>query len=404
MTFQKVKGFFSNTTSCMLCSMQIKSLYALFLMVVLASCAQTGRVGQLQPVALDDLPGWQTDHVARGVAVFARECDRLLTLPNDQTLGGAADQAARLGGQPDQWRPACKAVQAIPEGDEEAARAFVQRYFQAYAISSAPTLFTGYYEPEVEGSRSPIGRYRTPLLRRPDDLVSMPDPADPGGKYLSGRMVGGQLEPYYTRAEIEAGALKKQRLGLVWLADPIDAFFLQIQGSGRVRLPDGHVVRVTYAGKNGRPYVPIGKVLIERGEMTADQVSEASIRDWLRTHPDQAQEIMNANPSFVFFRELTGMPGNEGAPGTLGVPLSAGRSVAVDRRIVPLGAPVWVDTTDPGGQSALQRLMVAQDTGSAISGMTRADIYFGYGPQAKAVAGQMNQQGRLYVLLPKATE
>jgi membrane-bound lytic murein transglycosylase A len=221
------------------------------------------------------------------------------------------------------------------------------------------------------------------------------------GRRIAGRVSNGNLVPYYDRSEIEHGALQGKRAELLYLADPVDAFFLQIQGSGRVTLPNGGLVRVTYAGQNGRPYVPIGRVLSASGDIPADQVSMQSIRAWLNAHPDHAADVMNQNPSYVFFRELPNSNQSEGPPGALGVPLTPGRSIAVDRGFIPLGAPVWIDTTDPLDGSALQRLMVAQDLGGAIRGAVRADLFFGWDKQAAERAGKMRQKGQEYVLLPK---
>lgn len=187
----------------------------------------------------------------------------------------------------------------------------------------------------------------------------------------------------------------------MWLADPIDAFFLQIQGSGRVRLPDGRIVRVSYAAQNGRPYVAIGRVLADEGQIPLDQVSLPSIRAWLVAHPERAAEVMNRNRSFVFFRELPGARPDQGPPGTEGAPLTPGRSAAVDRSVLPMQAPVFIDTTDPLDGTRLQRLLVAQDTGGAIKGAVRADIFFGWGADAEARAGHMRGRGSMVVLLPK---
>lgn len=363
----------------------------------------------LRPVAFAALPGWSEDNAAQALPPFLASCASLAGMAPDQKLGGAG-AAASLGGTPAAWRPACDAARAVPPGDPQAARRFFETWFQPYAVSnaadgSASGLFTGYYEPEVAGSRSPGGRYDVPLMRTPDDLVHVDlgqFASDLKGRSITGRISGRQFVPYYDRAEIEAGALTHDRLGLLWLADPIDAFVLQIQGSGRVRLPDGHVVRVTYAGQNGRPYVPIGRVLADRGDIPLSQVSMQSIRAWLVAHPDQAQSIMDQNPSYVFFREIDGLPSDQGPPGALGAPLTPGRSIAVDRHFLPLGAPVFVATTDPLTRAPFRHLMQAQDLGGAIRGPVRADIFWGWGPDAEARGGLMKAQGTDYVLLPRA--
>lgn len=380
--------------------------------IALAACVQqppaaTERAAtmMLAPIGFDRLPGWSEEHPAEAVPAFLAGCAVLARSP-DETLGGAGEAASR-GGRPQQWREACDAARTLPPGDA-AARGFFETYFQPWAISdngNPKGLFTGYYEPEVRGARSPGGTYRTPLLGRPTDMVQVDlgeFVPDLKGRRITGRLQQGQLMPYWDRAAIETGALERQRLGILWLADPIDAFFLQIQGSGRVLLPDGRVARVSYAGQNGRPYVPIGRVLADRGAIPLDQVSLQSIRAWLETHPDQAAEVMNQNPSYVFFRELIGARPQDGPPGSLGAPLSPGRSAAVDRSFIPLGAPVWLDTTDPLTGGPLRRLMMAQDIGGAIKGPVRADIFWGWGSEAEAKAGRMRQPGTDYVLLPRA--
>jgi len=377
----------------------------------LAACVQPPVVTEhavtmtLAPVGFDRLPGWGAEHAAEAVPAFLAGCAVLARSP-DQNLGGTGEAASR-GGTPSQWREACDAARALPPG-EAAARGFFEAYFQPWAISDKGDpkgLFTGYYEPEVRGARSPGGAYRTPLLGRPTDMIQVDlgeFVPDLKGRRITGRLQQGQLVPYWDRAAIEAGALERQRLGILWLADPIDAFVLQIQGSGRVLLADGRVVRVSYAGQNGRPYVPIGRVLADRGQIPLDQVSLQSIRAWLQAHPDQATEVMDQNPSYVFFRELVGARPQDGPPGSLGVPLTPGRSAAVDRSFIPLGAPVWLDTTDPLTGSPLQRLMMAQDIGGAIKGPVRADVFWGWGSEAEEKAGRMRQPGTEYVLLPRA--
>jgi membrane-bound lytic murein transglycosylase A len=368
----------------------------------------------LSPVGFEALPGWAQDHHAQAMPALLSGCAALLSAPFDQKLGGQG-QAEALGGSAGQWRAVCLAARAVPPGDDAAARAFFEANFQPYAVADAAGspadrvkgLYTGYYEPEVAGSRTSGRGYNTPLLGRPVDLVQV----DLGdffddlkGRRLVGRVADGRLQPYWDRGAIETGALAGKRLELLWLADPIDAFFLQIQGSGRVRLPDGKVVRVTYAAQNGRPYVPIGRVLADKGQIPLDQVSMQSIRAWLAAHPQDAQSVMDQNPSYVFFRELNELRPNDGPPGALGVPLTPGRSIAVDRQYIPLGAPVWISTTDPLDSSPLQRLMLAQDVGGAIRGPARADLFFGWGQDAEERGGRMHAPGTEYVLLPRAAQ
>ena len=383
-------------------------LVAALAVLLLAACAhkpaaliENAPGMTLTPVGFDRLPGWTEEKPAQAVPAFLAGCAAMARSP-EENLGGSGE-AASSGGSPGQWRGACEAARAVPPGDA-AARNFFETWFQPWAVADngSPTgLFTGYYEPEARGSRSPGG---TALLGPPTDMVEVDLGAfrsELKGKSIVGRIDHGRFVPYWDRAEITAGALDRQRLGILWLADPIDAFILQIQGSGRVRLSDGRVVRVSYAGQTGRPYVPIGRVLADRGQIPLEQVSLQSIRAWLEAHPAEATEVMNQNPSYVFFREVIGVRPEEGAPGALGAPLTPGRSLAVDRSFIPLGAPVWLDTTDPVTGSRLQRLMMAQDTGGAIKGPVRADLFWGWGPEAEEKAGKMRQPGTDYLLLPR---
>ena len=349
--------------------------------LLLASCAPQPTAGRappgvavppgpgaaLTPVRFDQLPGWAEERPAEAVAPFLAGCARL-------------DPAVhpRL--------PAlCDRARSLPPGDNAAARAFFEQGFQPHLASgegSPQGLVTGYYEPEFRASRARGGEYQTPLLRRPRGHAA------------------GQVLP--TRAQINRGALARQGLEMLWVADPVDAFFLHIQGSGRARLPDGGVVRVGFDGKNEQPYVPIGRVLVDRGEMKLDEVSMQSIRAWLKAHPAEAEAVMDQNPSYIFFREVGGLAPEQGPPGTQGVPLAPMRSVAVDRGYIPLGTPVWLDSLDPlTPATPLRRLMVAQDTGGAIRGPVRADLFFGWGAEAEERAGRMRQPGSLYVLLPR---
>jgi membrane-bound lytic murein transglycosylase A len=372
----------------------------------LAGCAvqPVGPVS-LSKIEFSALPGWGADHPSQAMPALLASCARLDALPADQSVGGSGDAAAR-GGQAGQWRPACHDASQVPAGDDAAARAFIEHDLVPWRISqgdSSQALFTGYFEPEVSGSRVRSAADQTPLYARPADLVQ----ADLGdfkpdltGTRIAGRVEDGRLRPYFDRAQIVGGALSRRRLEIAWLADPVDAFFLQIQGAGRIRLADGRIMRVGYAGQNGRPYVAIGKLLADRGELPLDGISMQSIRAWLAAHPADAAGVMDGNPSYVFFHELPGLRADDGPPGALGVSLVPGRSVAIDRAFVPLGAPIWVDTTDPLDGGAFQRLMSAQDIGGAIKGPLRADIFYGWGADAEARAGKARQAGEMFVLLP----
>lgn len=347
------------------------------------------------PVPFSDLPGWNNDNSAAALAAFIKSCASRDRQPDNAVIAPAA-----LGMTAAQWRKPCAAARATPNTDA-AARAFFMAQFTPYLAGNnndSDGLFTGYYEPLLHGAPQRGGAYQTPLMKRPPDLVMV----DLGrfrpawhGERIAGRVADGNLVPYPSRAEIERGALDANHLALFWVDDPVDAFFLQVQGSGRVALPNGTQVRLGYDGQNGQPYVAIGKKLVERGAMTTDQVSLQSIRAWIKTHPDQAKALMDENPSYVFFRTLTG----DGPLGSEGVVLTAGRSLAVDRAFIPLGTPVYLAIDD--NTSPLQRLMVAQDTGGAINGPVRGDVFWGFGADAETRAGNMRARGKYYLLLPK---
>jgi len=360
----------------------------------------------LAPVAFSALPGWSADRPTQALRAFLGSCLRIALLPPDQALGGSG-LAATLGGKAGQWQDACAAARAVPPADEAAARQFFETRLQPYRLSEAgrsQALFTGYFEPTFRGSRTRGGVYQTPILTRPADLVTADlgaFSAKFGGRHVTGRMRNGHLVPYYDRFQIEHGALAHKGLTLLWMASPIDAYFLQIEGAGRIRLPNGGLVRVGYAGQNGRPYVPIGRLMIKRKLLAPNQISMQSIRAYLLAHPRRGRQLMDQNPSYVFFKEIVGLSADQGPLGALGVPLMPRRSVAIDRAFIPLGAPVFVATTDPATHAPLQRMMVAQDIGSGVKGPLRADIFFGWGANAEAAAGAMDAPGTLYVLLPR---
>lgn len=298
----------------------------------------------------------------------------------------------------------CAAAKALNQTDDAAARQFFERWFRPFAVSGgggAEGLFTGYFEAELRGARHPDDRYKHPIYRLPDDHVAVnlaQFDQKLAGRHVVGRVEGGKLRPYHPRREIENGALAKRGLELLWIDDAIDAFVLHVQGSGRVILPDGGVVRVGFAGHNGLPYRSIGRALIERGALQRGGASWSDIRGWMERHPDEAANLLAVNKRYIFFRELIG----EGPIGAAGVPLTPRRSLAVDHRFIPYGAPVWLDTNWPDATDRpLQRLMVAQDTGAAIRGAVRGDFFWGYGPKALAFAGKMKSRGRYFLLLPR---
>jgi membrane-bound lytic murein transglycosylase A len=354
----------------------------------------------LFPVAFADLPGWTGDDPSAALAAFQRSCAVFAKSPEDAAVGPQG-----IGGRAKDWRTACSAIPTA--GSSESARDFFEHEFTPYSVTGAKGaggLFTGYYEPELTGSRQRSAEYGVPLYRRPADLV-MADlgefRADLAGNSIAGRVVDGRLKSYSTRAEIDAGALAGQGLELLWVADPVDAFFLQVQGSGRIQLAEGGTTRVGFAANNGHGFVSVGRILVDEGKLTKDQATAQTVAQWLKDHPAEGAEIMARNPRFIFFREIEG----DGPVGAQGIVLTPERSMAVDGALLPLGAPVWIDTTWPGGTGQagqpLQRLMVAQDVGGAIKGAVRGDLFWGTGAQALEVAGRLKQPGRYFILLPK---
>ncbi len=344
---------------------------------------------RFERVRFSDLPGWQNDDHAAALSVLHRSC------PNLRASG-----TGRHGTIAD-WRRICDQLETI--GSSEA-RSFLERNFEPFRVTAPDGndkgLITGYFEPELRGSRQPGSRFDTPLYRRPPELVSVElgeFREEYRGETITGHIVAGRLRPYFDRRDLDRGALEGRGLELVWVDSAVDAFFLHIQGSGRVRLRDGTVIRLGYDGTNGQPYRAIGRDLIHRGEIPREHVSMQSIRKWLTDNPGSATELMWANRSYIFFRILEG----EGPIGTAGLPLRPGRSLAVDQRLVPLGLPVWIDTYLPDDeQTPLRRLTIAQDTGGAIRGPVRADLFWGSGDRAADIAGQMKSSLRYWILSP----
>lgn len=314
-----------------------------------------------EPLSLAALPGWAEDELDGLLPALLRGC------------AAAAPAPAELA-------PLCAEAASLPPDAAPGLRAGLARHLEASPERTG--LLTGYYEPELRGADRPAGPYRTPLRALP--------PRDP-------------TAPLPDRGAIEAGALDGLGLELVWVDDPVDAFFLQIQGSGRVRLAGGGVLRLGFAGKNGHPYRSIGRVLIERGEIAREAMSMQAIRAWLAAAPAEARSaLLRENPAYVFFRILEGLGDEEGPIGTLGVPLTPGRSIAVDPAHIPLGALVWIDTRDPVTGAPIRRLTLAQDTGGAIRGPARGDLFFGWGAAAEQRAGLMqDREARFVVLRPR---
>jgi membrane-bound lytic murein transglycosylase A len=306
------------------------------------------------------------------------------------------------------WKSACTAALKVDANNSEAIRQYFETYFTPYEVrnpdGSDNGLVTGYYEPLLRGSRKRGGPYQTPLHRTPDDILTIELASvypELKGMRLRGRLVGNKVVAYPSRAEMaQSNSLTGKEI--LWVDDPIEAFFLQVQGSGRVQLMDGkETVRVAYADQNGQPYKSIGRYLVDKGEMTLDQASAQSIKAWVIANPTRQQELLNANPSYVFFKEEKIADPSVGPKGAMGVPLTPQRSIAIDPQYIPMGAPVFLSTTQPNSNVVLQRLMMAQDTGGAIKNAVRADFFWGFGAQAGEQAGRMKQRGTMWVLLPK---
>ena len=353
----------------------------------------------LTPSTFTELSGWRDDRVAEALPALVRSCARLLRAPADKPVG-----VNGVGGAAGDWRPACAALQGVVSGSDGALRAWAETWLQPIAVAAggeAEGLFTGYYEPELAGSRRRSDPYRVPLYQRPPDLIAADLGAfadDLAGRTVYGRVKDGRFIPYLTRAEIDQGALAGRGLELIWLDDPVDTFLLQVQGSGLIRLAEGGETRVGFAASNGLPFTGISRELIDRGAVSKDDASMQAVRAWLKAHPTEATSVMHKNRRYIFFREIAG----EGPIGAEGVPLTPGRSLAVDTALLPLGAPVWLDTVWPSDPAQpLRRLMVAQDAGAAIRGAVRGDFFWGTGEAALAEAGRMKSRGRYWLLLPK---
>jgi membrane-bound lytic murein transglycosylase A len=354
---------------------------------------------ELTPAAFAALPGWTEDDLLAALPALLASCQALLGQPADAPVGPGA-----VAGTAADWREPCQALDEMP-ADGAVLGEFLESRFRPFLASDrgeALGLFTGYYEPEVAGSLTLAGDYRWPLYAPPADLLRVKlgrFRADLEGQTLYGRLDGQELVPYHDRAAIDDDrVLAGQGLELLWLRDYVELFFLQVQGSGIVVFPDGSRRRVGFAAANGLPFTAIGKLLKEAGKLAPGEATAQGVMAWLRQHPDEAWEVMQQNRRYIFFRLGDG----EGPLGSQGVVLTPGRSLAVDPAFLPLGAPFWLETTMPGSDQPLQRLVVAQDSGAAIKGPVRGDLFFGAGEAALADAGRMQQKGRYWLLLPAA--
>jgi len=384
----------------------MKRFYILGLLLFTAACSTSTITGietkpelRLEQATFADLPGWNSDNLSTFSSAFTKSCNRIVkAAPNKQF--GALAQAGSYA----DWQKPCREFLTLSSPSNQMLRIFFENHFTPHSImadNNPVGLFTGYYEASLKGSRTQSDIYNTPLYARPDDLIMVQlgeFREDLKGRRIAGRMVDGKLKPYESREAIVNGQWPHNHKALVWVDNPVDAFFVQIQGSGIVQLDDGGTMRIGYAGQNGHPYYAIGRELIKRGHLTKENVSLQSIQAWLEANSDQADEVMNTNQSYVFFRELDG----EGPIGGEGVALTAGRSLAIDRSLLSYGAPIWTDIAPPiPSAQRLQKLMVTQDTGGAIRGPVRGDVFWGYGATAETLAGPMKSKGRYWILIPK---
>lgn len=367
-------------------------LYNLFVVLLtsfflLSGCEKPKSAVEFHPVKFSELPNWNNDHLVEVWPAFIKSCQKIKSFSK-------ADN---------DWQKVCRLAIDLKNPSENSVRKFFVNNFTPYSVKAGKDkegLFTGYYEPEVYGSRTRNEKYIAPLYQRPKDLIMVEDlgifRSELRGMRIAGRLIGGNLRPYFTHAQIDQGALAGNEL--IWVEDPVDAFFIQIQGSTAVKLDSGELIHLNYAGSNGHPYTSIGNVLIEQKALAPKEVSMQSIRAWLKEHPDQIKNILYQNASFVFFKEIK----REGPIGNQGVTLTPGRSMAVDPIYITYGTPLWLDIEHPEpGVRRIRRLVIAQDRGGAIKGPIRGDFFWGTGPEAGEFAGKMKSKGTYYVLLPK---
>jgi membrane-bound lytic murein transglycosylase A len=325
------------------------------LRILAVVAAMTAGPAPAEMLDFEALDGWREDNHAEALVAFLRTCD--------------------LIDQPD-WTPICALAADVPQ-DDVSARSFFELFFKPVVVGTPPALFTGYFEPELDGSPVRTGRFQYPIYRRPPELQD------------------GTV--YHSREAIENGAIAGRGLELAWLDDPVDVYFLQVQGSGRIRMTDGTVIRVGYAGANGHSYRSIGQEMVRRGTHSLDQVSAPEIASWVRNNPGDGKALLHTNPSYVFFRKIATLEPKDGPIGAMGRSITTLRSVAIDPKFTLLGAPVWIEKD---GRDPIRSLMIAQDTGGAIKGMQRADIFYGTGAGAGDAAGMIKDAGRMVLLLP----
>lgn len=359
----------------------------------------------LVPARFADLPGWTASDPRAALAAFTRSCAALAGKPAESAMGGTG-----YAGMVGDWQGACAAIPRAASSAASARQFFESRFspLEVKPSGQGQALFTGYYEPQLFASRTRHGRFQTPIYGPPTELVSVDLGQfrdDLKGEHLEGCLDGHSLEPCPSRADIDAKGLAHAPV-LFYADDPVSVFFLHIQGSGRVRLDDGTTVRVAYAGQNGRRYKAVGRTLIEEGLLDRGSMSMQAIRAWMQAHPNEARRVMESDESYVFFQEAPLGDASLGSPGSEGVALTPGASLAVDLRLHPQGAPFYVSAVRPDADAGkpdrtFDTLLIAQDTGGAIRGPARGDVFWGFGPLSESIAGRMKSNGRLFVLLPK---
>jgi membrane-bound lytic murein transglycosylase A len=386
--------------------MKLKILYILIITTTIffgfAVWQQKTETIILKHSSFKKLPGWDKADIKKSLQTFQISCKAFLRQDPERAVG-----SRQINMKVKDWLPACRAAYAVEPSSDSAARKFFQHWFKPvefYTKKSVTGLFTGYYLPLLHGSLTKTAKYNIPVYGLPPAMVTINlEDFGPefGHRHIVGRIENNKIMPFHTREEINNGVLKNKAPVLVWVDSHIDRLFLEIQGSGVVQLENGDHLNLGYAGENGAAYTPVGKVLVDRGIMTKKTASMQGIRKYLEAHPEEILPVINQNKSFVFFRILD----RSAALGAQGVTLTPGYSLAVDRKWIPLGTPLWLDTTRPSQTSkkpkTLQRLMIAQDTGGAIRGTVRGDVFWGAGENATYIAGKMKNPGHYWLLLPR---
>ncbi|MBS0537963.1 MAG: MltA domain-containing protein [Proteobacteria bacterium] len=346
---------------------------------LLSACASTtprdaANTVAMEPISFNEIPGWADDHQTEALNAFRRSCTKLVTGADTRISTDGAAKVVTAA----EWKGICAAANEVKDGDNRAARAFFENNFRPLEVK-VPAKFTGYFEPEMRGSRAPSRIFNVPVYRRPPDLTD---------------------QPFLTRAEIEQGALKGKGLEILWVQDPVALFEVQVQGSGRVHLAEGGTISLGFDGSNNRPYTAIGNTLVEMGVLQKDKATWPAIKAWLKRNPIKGRDVMRKNERYIFFKDTK----TAAAVGSQGVPLTAQRSLAIDTTYVPYGTPVWIETTRPvynkPTTESYRHLMIAQDSGAAIKGPARGDIFFGSNTQAADWAGRMVAGGRAIILVP----